>query len=84
MSLEIKPAPDAYGFRYITFTGTDGKTISFSILPPKEHWSGERVLTGYEPHSTDWIVYANGEELFRVAQLDDVGPLFAGEPKDQS
>lgn len=82
MSLEIKPAPDAYGFRYITSTGSDGRTISFSILPPKAHWSGDKVLAGYEPHSTDWIVYADGKGVFRVEHLEDVGSWLTDKPKE--
>jgi hypothetical protein len=79
MTLDINPAPDAYGFRYGSFTGSDGKTISVSILPPKAHWSGDKVLSGYEPHATDWIVYANSREIFRVAQLEDVGAVLSDE-----
>jgi hypothetical protein len=83
MTLDINAVPDTYGFRYGSFTGSDGRTVSVSILPPKAHWSGDKVLSGYEPHSTDWIVYANGQEIFRVEQLEDVGPLLTDEPKDR-
>ena len=35
----------------------------------------KRTLDGYAPHATDWIIYANGEEIARARSRDDLARL---------
>ena len=44
-------------------------------MPPKSHWRGDIMLTENPPHETDWVIYADGEELGRVRKADDLAGI---------
>ena len=67
LSLELKPVPDGYGFIYGELRCGD-EIYTVNIMPPASHWDGDIKLDGHEPHATDWGLYADGEEIGRVAE----------------
>ena len=75
MPLTLKPRPDAYGFLYGHYIDAAGQHHRVDVLPPLPHWHGQFRLDGYAPHSTDWIIYANGEEIARARSRDDLVSL---------
>ena len=70
--LKLKPAPDGFGFLYGQLFAPDGAVAHVDVLPPVGEWRGNMKLADYPPHATDWIVYADGEEIARVARREDL------------
>lgn len=76
MGLTLSNRQDGYGFFYGTFRA--GETShNVNVLPPKPEWCGDFILEGYEPHDTDWILYADGEEVARVHRREDLETISA-------
>ncbi|MGD9785689.1 MAG: hypothetical protein AB7E80_07985 [Hyphomicrobiaceae bacterium] len=76
VSIELKPVPDGYGFIYgRAFYG--GQGFDINVMPPEAHWAGDFKLAGYEPHTSDWILFVDGQEVGRVAARADVEAAFA-------
>ena len=70
-ALNLKPAPDGYGFIYGEVTlGEERHRVD--IMPPVAEWSGDFKLENYSPHETDWVVYVDGEEIARVRKRVDL------------
>ena len=63
--LHLKTRPDGYGYIYGVWQ--DGEeTMRVDIMPPHMHWDGDIMMPDRPPHETDWVVYADGEEVARV------------------
>jgi hypothetical protein len=64
--VRLSREPDGYGFIYVKVWDEQGAIHEVNILPPKSEWRGQTMLKGFEPHSSDWILYLDGEEVARV------------------
>ena len=69
--VELSTRPDGFGFFYGSVRSGD-RTCHINVLPPRPLWTGDFVLDGHEPHATDWIIYADGEEIARVRRREDI------------
>lgn len=70
--LHLKTRPDGYGYIYGVWQ--DGEhSIRVDIMPPRAHWVGDMMLPDRPPHQTDWVVYADGEEIARVQAENVMG-----------
>lgn len=74
-TLTLKPEQDGSGFYYGQYRTDDGDIIRVDVLPPKSHPRPYFVMTNETMHDTDWIIYANGEEVARVTRREDVDTL---------
>ena len=63
--LHLKTRPDGYGYIYGVWVRGE-ETVRVDIMPPRAHWDVDMMLPDRAPHETDWVVYANGEEIARV------------------
>ena len=71
--LELKPEPDGFGYLYGQLFAPDGIVYRVDIMPPVAMWRGDIKLTGAgAPHPTDWVIFANGEEIARVRRREDL------------
>ena len=68
MPLTLYDRPDAYGWLYGSYVSPMGEHVRVDIMPPASHWAGDIQLEGYEPHATEWVLYAEGEEIARVTE----------------
>ena len=75
MSLTLKPEPDGFGYLYGEYIDGSGQRFRVDVMPPKSHWRGDIMLTENPPHETDWVIYADGEELGRVRKADDLAGI---------
>jgi len=71
VTLSLSAAPDGYGFFYGTAQLGDA-FCSVNVLPPQGQWAGDIKLEGYMPDETNWIIFADGEEIARVRNRDDL------------
>ena len=76
-TLNLKPEQDGMGYFYGEWIGNDGQRIRVDVLPPLSHPIPYFVATTDGMHETDWIVYANGEEIARVQARDTIETEFA-------
>ena len=72
MTLTLNQHPDSYGFRYGDFRSPTGEHVRVDVMPPVAHWAGDMQLEGYEPHESDWVLYADGEETGRVREVAEI------------
>lgn len=77
LRLELKPMPDGFGYLYGQVFTPDGNAIRVDILPPVAEWRGDIKPGPDTPHPTDWIVYANGDEIARVTRREDLQSALA-------
>ena len=71
-NLHLKTRPDGYGYIYGVWQ--DGEhSIRVDIMPPRALWDGDMMLPDRPPHETDWVVYADGEEIARVQAENVMG-----------
>ena len=77
-TLTLKPEQDGLGYFYGTYGTDDGDSIRVDVLPPKSYPRPMFVAASDAQHDTLWIVYADGEEVARVASRDDVTTLDIG------
>lgn len=63
--LHLKIRPDGYGYIYGVWQEGE-RSVRVDIMPPRAHWDGDMMLPDRPPHETDWVVYADGEEIARV------------------
>lgn len=74
--LSLKPEQDGMGYFYGKYTTDTGEVLRVDVLPPRSHPKPHYVTAFPEgQHDTDWIVYANGQEIARVARRDDLDGL---------
>ena len=74
--LILKPEQDGMGYFYGTYAGDDGSAVRVDVLPPHSHPRPVFVMnTPAEQHPTQWIVYANGQEIARVERREDLDTL---------
>ena len=70
--LDLKPEPDGYGYIYGQLYVGDMRYY-VNIMPPIREWRGQIKLEGDStPHTTDWVIFVNGEEFARVRKRDDI------------
>ena len=77
MRLALTSRPDTYGFIYGTVEDDAGQSHRVNIMPPVSEWRGDTKLPSYEPHATEWVIYADGEEIAHVAKRDDLETIIA-------
>ena len=70
MGLKLNERPDGFAFLFGEYTTPKGERIRMDIMPPIAHWNGDLKMTELGPHATDWVVYADGEEIARVREKD--------------
>jgi hypothetical protein len=75
-TLSLNPRPDGYGYLYGTLVTEEGR-FRVDIMPPRPHWRGDVMLDDCRPHPTDWVVFVDGEEIARVAQIDNLAATIA-------
>lgn len=74
--LSLKPEQDGMGYFYGQYTTDTGQVIRVDVLPPASHPRPRFVMASPQgQHATDWIVYANGQEIARVARRADLDGL---------
>jgi hypothetical protein len=74
--LRLNSEQDGMGYFYGQYKTDDGNVIRVDILPPKSEPKPFFVMAlPPEQHTTDWIVYANGEEIARVKRREDLDTL---------
>lgn len=71
-TLTLRPEQDGMGYFYGEYITDDGDRIRVDVLPPRSHPRPHFVLSTDGMHETDWIVFADGEEIARVAQRADI------------
>lgn len=76
--LTLKPEQDGLGYFYGTYVTDSGHTIRVDVLPPKSHPRPPFVMVSDGMHATDWLVFADGKEVARVATRDDLAALDIG------
>lgn len=69
-TITLKPEPDGMGYLYGTLNLPDGTTMRLDVLPPAPAWRGTIQPAEIDP--TQWIIYAEGEEVARVARQQDI------------
>ena len=75
--LVLKGAPDGFGYLYGQLIAADGTITRVDILPPASEWRGDMKPSNGLPHLTDWIVYADGEEIARVSRRENLVDVLA-------
>ncbi len=65
-TLPLKPEQDGMGYFYGEWIADDGSRVRVDVLPPKSYPRSLFVLANDAMHETDWLVFANGEEVVRV------------------
>ena len=75
MGLTLKPEPDGLGYLYGQYIDESGQRFRVDVMPPKSHWCGDIKPTENPPHQTDWVIYADGEELGRVRKANDLAGI---------
>ena len=73
--LTLKPEQDGSGYFYGQFIGDDDSVVRVDVLPPRSHPRPYFVMHNDHMHDTDWIVFADGEEIARVKQREDIDTL---------
>lgn len=73
----LSPEQDGLGYYYGRHIADDGTTTRVDILPPTSHPRPYFVMSSDGMHETDWIVYADGEEIGRVSRREDIDNLVA-------
>ena len=83
-TLTLNPMQDGTGYYYGRYLADDGTSVRVDVLPPKSHPRPYFVTPPATQADTDWIVFADGQEIARVARRDDVDTLDIGKllPKD--
>lgn len=74
--LRLNRNPDGFGFYYGTYTTGDRRLFMVNILPPRHAWAGDFIMPNLQPDDRNWIVYVEGDEIGRIAHIDDIGGLF--------
>ena len=77
-NLTLKPEQDGMGYFYGQYHSGDGSVVRVNVLPPVAYPRPHFVVDSSGMHATDWIVYANGEEIARVARREDLDTLDIG------
>ena len=72
LTVNLSHDQDGYGFYYGHVKRGDDLVCNVNLLPPAPQWSGDIKMEGYEPHPTEWIVFADGEELARISERGDI------------
>ena len=70
----LKPEPDGLGYHYGSFTDDAGNVTRVDILPPASEWRGN-MKPAQHLDPTQWIVYADGEEIARVARREEIAVI---------
>ena len=65
-TLTLKPEQDGMGYFYGQYITDDGEHVRVDVLPPKSHPKPDFLVTTEGMHETDWIIFADGEEVARV------------------
>lgn len=65
-TLTLKPEQDGMGYFYGEWVADDGTRVRVDVLPPLSHPIPYFVATTDGMHETDWIIFANGDEVARV------------------
>lgn len=73
-SLKLSPQPDGFGFYYGMVSDRSG-TVRIDVMPPLAHWHGDMKLPSCEPHATDWVVFADGVEIARVRNREELSAI---------
>ena len=76
-TLTLKPEQDGMGYFYGEYTTDDGRRCRVDVLPPRSHPRPYFVMDNTRMHATDWIVYADGEEVARVLRREDIATALA-------
>jgi hypothetical protein len=71
-TLTMKPEQDGMGYFYGEYIGVDGTRVRVDVLPPRSHPKPYFVMTTDQMHETDWIIYANGDEVARARRRDEI------------
>jgi hypothetical protein len=67
-SLTLKPEQDGMGYFYGQYVTADGEPVRVDVLPPLSHPRPSFVVSTEGRHETDWIIFADGEEVGRVKE----------------
>lgn len=70
--LELKPEQDGMGFFYGTLDVGDDHVYRVDVLPPLSEPRPYFVMGNERMHTSDWIIYVDGEEIARVARRSDI------------
>lgn len=74
--LVLKPEQDGMGFFYGEYQTDDGSIVRVDVLPPATYPKPRFMYAApVSQHPTQWIVYANGEEIAHVERREDVDDL---------
>ena len=85
--LDLKPEQEGLGFFYGQYHQGDGRSLRVDVLPPKsfDHSIYVNASAKEDMHETDWIIYADGEEVARATKRSDVdGALEGALPSPQA
>jgi hypothetical protein len=75
ITVNLKAEPDGYEFIYGQAYRGDSAFI-INVMPPQAHWRGQCMLDGYEPHTSDWVFYVDGNEVGRLGGEPDLEAVF--------
>ena len=73
--LTLKPEQDGSGYFYGQFIGDDDSVVRVDVVPPRSHPRPYFVMDNDHMHATDRIVFADGQEIARVKQREDIDTL---------
>lgn len=75
--LSLKSEQDGMGYYYGDYTTDDDRRCRVDVLPPRSHPRPCFVMDNSAAHDTEWIVYADGEEIARVLRREDIETALA-------
>ncbi len=74
--LKLSREQDGTGYYYGHYATADGGSVRIDVLPPANEPKPHFVVSlPKEQHATQWIVYADGEEIARVERRTDLQTL---------
>jgi hypothetical protein len=73
--LTLKPEQDGTGYFYGHYVADDGTHVRVDVLPPKTYPRPYFVMDNSAMHDTEWLIYANGDEIARVSRREDIDAL---------
>jgi hypothetical protein len=71
-TLTLQPEQDGTGCFYGDYVTDDGDRVRVDVLPPRSHPRPYFVLGTDAMHDTDWLAFADGEQIARGERRDEV------------